>query len=99
MQPGNICKVRTEVHSEALRDDDAAFSVSAISNSLLFTTSRGFCDEGVARMAWRHLVNDAGAIMRINEAMPQIVANELHMDSHQVQDGVIEATREVVGWP
>ena len=95
---GLIDMVRTEANSKALRDDYAAFSLAAISYSMLFTTSRGLGNERVARMAQQHLENYAGAIMRINEVMPQVVAKELEKDGHQVKPGAVEATRQMVGW-
>jgi ferritin-like metal-binding protein YciE len=95
---GIIDRVRTEANSKALRDDYAAFSLAAISYSMLFTTSTGLGDSRVAAIAQRNLQDYAGAIIRINEVMPTVVVNELRKDGHQVQEGAIEATRKMVGW-
>jgi ABC-type Fe3+/spermidine/putrescine transport system ATPase subunit len=82
----------------ALLGDYAAFSLAAISYSMLFTTSTGLGDSRVAAIAQRNLQDYAGAIIRINEVMPTVVVNELRKDGHQVQEGAIEATRKMVGW-
>lgn len=95
---GLIDRVRTEANSKALRDDYAAFSLAAISYSMLFTTATGLGDDSTATIAQRNLEDYAGAIMRINEIMPQVVANELAKDGHQVRTGAVEATRRMVGW-
>ncbi len=95
---GIIDKVRTEANSKALRDDYAAFGLAAISYSMLFTTSSGLGDSRVAAMAKRNLQDYAGAVIRINEVMPQVVVNELRKDGHDVQEDAIEATRRMVGW-
>ena len=70
---GVIDLVRTEGISKSLRDDYAAFSLAAISYSMLHTTSRGLGNERVADLAERHLTDYAGAIERINEIMPGVV--------------------------
>ena len=95
---GIIDKVRTESNSKSLRDDYAAFGLAAISYSMLYTTSTGLGDSRVAAIAKRNLQDYAGAIIRINEVMPQVVVNELRKDGHDVQEGAIEATRRMVGW-
>lgn len=93
---GVIDLVRTEGISKSLRDDYAAFSLAAISYSMLFTTSNGLGDQQVASLAQRHLQDYAEALMRINEIMPGVVARELEKDGHQVRPGAVEATREMV---
>ena len=67
---GVIDLVRTEGISKSLRDDYAAFSLAAISYSMLHTTSLGLGNPRVASLAERHLTDYAGAIERINEIMP-----------------------------
>jgi ferritin-like metal-binding protein YciE len=93
---GVIDLVRTEGISKALRDDYAAFSLAAISYSMLHTTAQGLGNRKVAELAERHLTDYAGAIERINEVMPGVVARELEKDDHQVQSGAAEATRTMV---
>ena len=93
---GVIDMVRTEGISKSLRDDYAAFSLAAISYSMLHTTANGLGDQRVASLAERHLTDYAEAIIRINEIMPEVVARELEKDGHQVSAGAVEATRRIV---
>jgi ferritin-like metal-binding protein YciE len=93
---GIIDLVRTEGISKSLRDDYAAFSLAAISYSMLYTTSDGLGDRRVASLAEKHLQDYAEAIMRINEVMPEVVARELEKDGHQVSSGAVAATRKIV---
>ncbi len=93
---GVIDLMRTEGISKALRDDYAAFSLAAISYSMLHTTSLGLGNPQVAELSERHLTDYAGAIERINEIMPGVVARELTKDGHQTQPGAVAATRQVV---
>lgn len=95
---GLIDMVRTEANSKALRDDYVAFSLAAIGYSMLFTTSTGLGAHRVASIAQQNLEDYAGAIMRINEVMPQVVVNELRKDDHQVDESAVPATRRAVGW-
>src|SRR5215204_5351601 len=93
---GVIDLVRTEGISKSLRDDYAAFSLAAISYSMLHTTSIGLGDPRVASMAERHLTAYAGAIERINEIMPGVVERELAKDGHQTDRAAVEQTRSMV---
>ncbi|MCD6028113.1 MAG: hypothetical protein K0S78_287 [Thermomicrobiales bacterium] len=93
---GVIDMVRTEGISKSLRDDYSAFSLAAISYSMLHTTANGLGDARVAALAERHLQDHAEAIIRINEIMPEVVARELEKDGHQVRAGAVEATRKIV---
>jgi ferritin-like metal-binding protein YciE len=93
---GVIDLVRTEGISKSLRDDYAAFSLAAISYSMLHTTAMGLRNQRVAALAERHLTDYAGAIERINEIMPGVVERELTKDGHQTQPGAVAATRQVV---
>ena len=93
---GVIDLVRTEGISKSLRDDYAAFSLAAISYSMLHTTALGLGNARVAELAERHLTDYAGAIERINEIMPGVVERELSKDGHQTQPGAVAATRQVV---
>jgi ferritin-like metal-binding protein YciE len=93
---GVIDLMRTEGNSKALRDDYAAFSLAAISYSMLYTTANGLGDQTVATLAERFLADHAAAIMRINQIMPEVVAHELEKDGHQVGSGAVEATRKMV---
>jgi ferritin-like metal-binding protein YciE len=93
---GIIDLVRTEGISKSLRDDYAAFSLAAISYSMLHTTANGLGDKRVASLAERNLQDYAEAIMRINKIMPEVVARELAKDGHQVSDGAVDATRKIV---
>jgi ferritin-like metal-binding protein YciE len=93
---GVIDLVRTEGISKALRDDYAAFSLAAISYSMLHTTATALGDSRVASLAERHLRDHADAIMRINEIMPRVVIRELEKDGHRADSAAVEATREAV---
>jgi ferritin-like metal-binding protein YciE len=93
---GVIDLVRTEGISKSLRDDYAAFSLAAISYSMLYTTAWGLGNQRVASLAERHLTDYAQAIERINEIMPFVVERELAKDGHQINEGAAAATRQVV---
>ena len=93
---GIIDLLRTEGISKGLRDDYAAFSLAAISYSMLHTTSTALGDSRVASLAERHLRDHADAIMRINEIMPEVVVRELEKDGHRADSAAVEATREAV---
>ena len=93
---GVIDLIRTEGISKSLRDDYTAFSLAAISYSMLHTTSLGLGNPRVAELAERHLTDYAGAIERINEIMPGVVARELTKDGHQTWPGAVTETRKMV---
>ena len=93
---GIIDLVRTEGISKSLRDDYAAFSLAAISYSMLHTTSLGLGNLRVASLAERHLTDYAGAIERINEVMPGVVDRELAKDGHETDTSAVATTRKVV---
>ena len=93
---GVIDLVRTEGISKGLRDDYAAFSLAAISYSMLHTTATALGDSRVTSLAERHLRDHADAIMRINEIMPGVVIRELEKDGHRPDNAAVEATREAV---
>ena len=93
---GVIDLVRTEGISKSLRDDYAAFSLAAISYSMLHTTATALGDGRVALVAERHLREHADAIMRINEIMPGVVHRELEKDGHRADNAAVAATREAV---
>ena len=93
---GIIDLVRSEGISKGLRDDYAAFSLAAISYSMLHTTATALGDSRVASLAERHLRDHADAIMRINEIMPEVVMRELEKDGHRADNAAVEATREAV---
>jgi ferritin-like metal-binding protein YciE len=93
---GVINLVRTEGISKALRDDYAAFSLAAISYSMLHTTSLALGNNQVPDLAERHLTDYAGAIERINEVMPGVVERELAKDGHQTDSSAVTATNGMV---
>jgi ferritin-like metal-binding protein YciE len=93
---GVINLVRTEGISKALRDDYAAFSLAAISYSMLHTTASGLGNPKVSKVAEQFLTDYAGAIERINELMPGVVARELAKDDHQVDPAAVKATNTMV---
>jgi ferritin-like metal-binding protein YciE len=93
---GVIDLVRTEGISKSLRDDYTAFSLAAISYSMLHTTSLGLGNPRVAELAERHLTDYAGAIERINEIMPGVVERELAKDGHQTNKDAVAETRKMV---
>ncbi len=93
---GIIDLLRTEGISKSLRDDYAAFSLAAISYSMLHTTATGLGNGRVASLAERHLREHADAIMRINEIMPEVVIRELEKDGHRADNAAVGATRQAV---
>jgi ferritin-like metal-binding protein YciE len=93
---GIIDLLRSEGISKGLRDDYAAFSLAAISYSMLHTTATALGDSRVASLAERHLRDHADAIMRINEIMPEVVMRELEKDGHRADAAAVEATRAAV---
>jgi ferritin-like metal-binding protein YciE len=93
---GIIDLLRSEGISKGLRDDYAAFSLAAISYSMLHTTATALDDSRVASLAERHLRDHADAIMRINEIMPEVVMRELEKDGHRADAAAVEATRAAV---
>ena len=93
---GVIDMVRTEGISKSLRDDYAAFSLAAISYSMLHTTALSLGNRKVADVAERYLTDYAGAIERINEVMPGVVARELAKDGHQTEPSAVPATNAMV---
>jgi len=93
---GIIDLLRSEGISKGLRDDYAAFSLAAISYSMLHTTATALGDSRVAALAERHLRDHADAIMRINEIMPEVVMRELEKDGHRVDNTAVGATRQAV---
>ena len=93
---GAIDLVRTEGISKSLRDDYAAFSLAAISYSMLHTTALSLGNRKVADVAERYLTDYAGAIERINEVMPGVVERELAKDGHKTDPGAVKATNAMV---
>jgi ferritin-like metal-binding protein YciE len=93
---GIIDLLRSEGIAKGLRDDYAAFSLAAISYSVLHTTTTALGDSRVASLAERHLRDHAVAIMCINQIMPEVVMRELQKDGHQADNAAVEATREAV---
>jgi ferritin-like metal-binding protein YciE len=79
-----------------LRDDYAAFSLAAISYSMLHTTSLSLDNPQVAELAEQHLTDNAGAIERINEIMPGVVDRELAKDGHQTDSSAVATTGKAV---
>ena len=93
---GIIDLLRTEGISKSLRDDYAAFSLAAISYSMLHTTATALGDSRVSSLAERHLREHADAIMRINGIMPEVVIRELEKDGHRTDNTAVKATRQAV---
>jgi ferritin-like metal-binding protein YciE len=93
---GVIDLVRTEGISKSLRDDYAAFSLAAISYSMLHTTASGLGNQRVASLAEQYLTDYAGAIERINEIMPSVVDRELAKDGHRTNPAAVSATNRMV---
>ena len=93
---GIVDMIRTEGISKSLRDDYTAFSLAAISYSMLHTTSLSLSNPQVASLAEQYLTDYAGAIERINEIMPAVVERELAKDGHQTNATSVAETRRVV---
>lgn len=93
---GVIDLIRTEGISKSLRDDYAAFSLAAISYSMLHTTALALGNQRVASVAEQYLTDYAGAIERINEIMPAVVNRELAKDGHQTDPSAVATTNAMV---
>ncbi len=94
---GLIDKVRADSISKALRDDYAAFSLAAISYSMLYTTAKGVGSSKVANAAQTGLTNYARALQKINHVIPDVVIAELaDEDGMTVVQGVADDSREMV---
>ncbi|MGD9711834.1 MAG: hypothetical protein AB7V46_07195 [Thermomicrobiales bacterium] len=94
---GIIDKVRADGLSKALRDDYAAFSLAAISYSMLYTTAKGVGSSEVASAAQTGLSNYARALQKINQVMPDVVVAELaDEDGMTAIQGVADETRRMV---
>ena len=79
-----------------MRDDYAAFSLAAISYSMLHTTALGLGNQRVATTAEQFLTDYAGAIERINEIISSVVDRELVKDGHRTAPGAVAATNTMV---
>ena len=88
--------IPTEGISKSLRDDYAAFSLAAISYSMLHTTALALGNKRVASVAEQYLTDYAGAIERINEIMPSVVNRELAKDGDQTDPSAVAATNAMV---
>jgi ferritin-like metal-binding protein YciE len=93
---GLIDNIRTEGNSKALRDDYTAFNLAAISYTMLHTTATALGDNRVAGIALDHLRGYAGAIMQINNVIPDVVVAELAKDDHKVVAGAAKTTRDAI---
>ncbi len=92
---GLIDNIRTEGNSKALRDDYTAFNLAAVSYTMLHTTATALGDQRVADVAEQHLRGYAGAVIRINQIISDVVVTELAKDDHNVQAGAAATTGEV----
>jgi hypothetical protein len=93
---GAIDMIRTEGVSKSLRDDYVAFNLAAISYTMMFTTATALGDSKLADISSRHLTSYAGAIQKINHAIPDVVVHELSKDNHDVQGAAAQSARTVV---
>jgi ferritin-like metal-binding protein YciE len=92
---GLIDNIRTEGNSKSLRDDYTAFSLASVSYTMLHTTAVALGEQRVASIAEQHLRGYAGAVVRINQIISDVVVNELAKDDHKVQAGAAETTRKI----
>jgi ferritin-like metal-binding protein YciE len=92
---GLIDNIRTEGNSKSLRDDYTAFNLAAVSYTMLHTTATALGDKRVADVAEQHLRGYAGAVIRINQIISDVVVSELAKDDHKVQAGAAETTRKI----
>jgi ferritin-like metal-binding protein YciE len=90
---GVIDMIRTEGISKALRDDNTAFNLAAVSYSMFYVTASGLGDQTSADLAEKHLRAYASAIQKLNHVLPKVVLNELANDDHQVDFSVLSRTR------
>ncbi len=74
---GAYDKVRASAASKMLRDDYAALSMAAISNTMLHTTGLALHDSKTADISLRHLSDLTPLITEISRVIPTVVAHEL----------------------
>lgn len=92
---GLIDNIRTEGNSKVLRDDYAAFNLAAVSYTMLHTTATALGDKRVADLAAAHLRGYAGAVIRINQIISDVVVSELAKDDHKVNTAAADTTRKI----
>ena len=78
---GAYDKVRASTASKMLRDDYAALSMAAISNTMLHTTGLSLHDNKTADISLRHLNDLTPLITDISRVIPSVVAHELVSES------------------
>lgn len=83
--------------SRLVRDDYAALSFAVVCYQMLHTTALALGDERIADTAIRHLEDYATAIMRLSEAIPALIIQELSTEGKIPADQKIaeEAVRHV----
>jgi hypothetical protein len=81
-----IDAVRKTKVAKALRDDYTALSLCTVGYSMLVTTAYAFENVEISTLAQRHLGDYAQAVMKISDAMPDVVLLDL-------QDAGLDAAR------
>jgi ferritin-like metal-binding protein YciE len=66
--------------SKNLRDDYTALALATASYTMLNTTALGLGDNRTAKLAQQHLEDYAQIVVRISEALPSVVLQELAID-------------------
>jgi len=74
---GLIDKGRTDTASKMLRDDYTAFSLAAISYTMLHTTALALGDQGVANTALKHLKDITPIVTEISKVISDVVVSEI----------------------
>jgi ferritin-like metal-binding protein YciE len=77
-----------------LRDDYTALSLASMSYTLLHATAVGLGDGNLAEIAKSGLADYARCMMKINEAVPEVVLGELQDDGIEVATGASETIRQ-----
>ena len=95
---GIIDMVRSDSVSKALRDDYAAYSLLAISYTMLHTTSMALDDTATSDFAGQGLKTYARLVQEINNVLPEAVVQDLkdHEDGLVIKPNVVQQCRTFI---
>ncbi|HWE64103.1 MAG TPA: DUF892 family protein, partial [Chloroflexota bacterium] len=93
---GVVDKMRTSEAAKDLRDDYTAVNHAIIAYEMMYTTAVAAGDQQTADLCKRHLKDNAGFVMEINNFMPKLVLDELREDGLQVKDGAQAQAEQMV---
>jgi Domain of unknown function (DUF892) len=93
---GVVDKVRPEAMSKMLRDDYAAFNLTAISYHMLYGTALMLGFQDTAQLAERHHRAYTDAIQDINQIILSVVALELKKDGHVIDERAMDRATDTM---